>query len=254
MKHLLTTLLPAALLGLMFWGIDVMPRSVEMLESALSPELPLEYDLTGWYGQATQESAEERRVLAHDTRFSKGIYIKLRDDANTPRNPTITVSLIFSGNDMNHSIHRPERCLPSQGHLSLNSRAETLQLADGRELVFTRLSSLVPDPANPREYIHFIHYYVFVGHSTILSSHILRTLRDISDRTLTGQVQRWAYFQAGSQWGGSTGHTEEQADTQLRQLIKQLFPQLIDWPSLGLSGRFDEKNDSPRPYPVSHKN
>ncbi len=232
MKRLLIALLPALLMALMLVAVEKMPRQVDMLESALSPELPLGYKLEGWYGQRTQESAMERAILAHDTRFSKGLYIKLHDELGATRNPIITVSLVFSGHDMNHSIHRPERCLPSQGHLSLTGRAEDIQLKNGKTLTFTRLDSVTPDTPEARQYTHHIHYYVFVGHHSIISSHLPRVAQDIYDRCLSGQVQRWAYFQVGVQWGGETGHSEEQADAQLRELISRLLPRLIDWKAL----------------------
>ncbi len=233
MKRLILALIPAMLMALVIWGSATMPRNVEFLESALNPELPVEYELEGWYGQRTQESAVERQILAEDTRFSKGIYVKRRDDPDAPRNPAISLSLIYSGNDMNHSIHRPEGCLPAQGHLSLVARSETLRLADGHELTFTRLASLLPDENKPNSYVHYIHYYVFVGHNAVTHNHLMRVFRDIRDRATSGRVQRWAYFQAGSCWGGSTGHSEEQTDAQLREFIKQIAPQLIDWKSIG---------------------
>ena len=233
MKRLVIALLPALLMALMFAAIEMMPHEVKMLESALSPELPLGYRLEGWYGLRTQESAEERRILAQDTRFSKGIYIKLREDICTPRTPPVNVSLVFSGHDMNHSIHRPERCLPTQGHLSLTGRREELRLANGRELAFTRLASVTADTPEAQEYTHHIHYYVFVGNHSILSSHIARALQDICDRTTTGRVQRWAYFQVGTQWGGRTGCSEARAEAQLREFIAELLPCLINWEALG---------------------
>ncbi len=233
MKRLLLAFLPALLMGLTLWGSASMPRQLEFLESALSPDLPLNYELEGWYGVRQQESAEERATLAQDTRFSKGAYVKLRDDANSPRNPGLSVSLIYSGNDMNHSIHRPEGCLPAQGHLSLTSSKTTLRLANGQELAFTRLNSVTPCPDNPREFLHHIHYYVFVGHDTIVSTHIARVIRDICDRATSGSVQRWAYFQAGTQWGGNTAFSEEEAEAHLRELITQLLPRLIDWKAVG---------------------
>ncbi|MBQ1961160.1 MAG: hypothetical protein II349_06530, partial [Akkermansia sp.] len=75
-------------------------------------------------------------------------------------------------------------------------------------------------------------YYVFVGHNSILSTHLGRTLRDMSDRVLHGYVQRWAYYQIGTYWGGETGISEEVADAQLRSLISQLTPQLINWDAM----------------------
>ncbi len=233
MKRLIISLLPTLLMGLTLWGVWIMPREVALMESALSPELPLDYELEGWYGVRTQESAAERQVLAADTRFSKGIYTKRRDNPDAPRNPSISLSLIFSGNDMNHSIHRPEGCLPAQGHLSLTARSETIRLADGKELTFTRLASVVPDENINNSYVHYIHYYIFVGSHSILHNHIARVLRDILDRTTSGRVQRWAYFQAGVRWGGSTEHSEELAETQLREFIAHILPQLIDWEACG---------------------
>ncbi len=233
MKRLLVTFLPAVLMGLVLWGSATMPKELSFQESALSPEIPLDYELEGWYGQRTQESAEERLILAADTRFSKGIYVKRRDDPDAPRNPVINLSLIYSGNDMNHSIHRPESCLPAQGHLSLTARSETLRMADGRELTFTRLASVVPDEQQKGSYIHYIHYYIFVGHHTILHNHLARVGYDIMERVTSGSVQRWAYFQAGVQWGGSSGYTEELSDSQLREFISQIVPQLIDWKAVG---------------------
>ncbi len=235
MKRLLLSLLPALFMGLVLWGSYALPRQQEFLESALSPELPLGHDLPGWYGQRTQESAAERQVLAPDTRFSKGMYVKRRASADAPLNPYMSLSLIFSGNDMNHSIHRPEGCLPAQGHLSLTSRSETLRLEDGREITFTRLASLMRDEESEGGFLHYIHYYVFVGHSTILHNHLARVFTDICDRATSGRVQRWAYFQAGTQWGGRSGFSEQEADSQLREFISLIFPNLIDWQSLGRS-------------------
>ncbi len=233
MKRFLFALLPAALMGLTLWGSASMPEHFEFRESALSPDIPLEYELEGWYGQRTQESAAERRILAKDTQFSKGIYIKRRDDPDAPRNPSISLSLIYSGNDLNQSIHRPESCLPAQGHLSLIARTETLKLDNGQELTFTRLASVLPDEENPGNFIHYIHYYVFVGHHTILHNHLARVGVDILERTTSGRVQRWAYFQAGVQWGGSSGYSEELSDAQLQAFIRQILPGLIDWKAVG---------------------
>ncbi len=232
MKRSLIALLPALLMALVLWCSIAMPKHVEFQESALSPDIPLDYTLEGWYGQRTQESAAERSILAKDTRFSKGIYIKRRDDPDAPRNPSINLSLIYSGNDMNHSIHRPESCLPAQGHLSLTARTETIRLQNGKELTFTRLASVLPNEEDPGSYTHYIHYYVFVGHHTILHNHLARVGLDILDRATSGRVQRWAYFQAGTCWGGSTGFTEEQAATQLREFISQILPGLIDWEAI----------------------
>ena len=44
--------------------------------------------------------------------------------------PPVEISIVYSGADMNSSIHRPERCLPSQGHLNLRGSTSEITLAD----------------------------------------------------------------------------------------------------------------------------
>ncbi len=233
-KSWLMALVPALLMAAALVLIKEMPTHTTMLDSAISPDLPLGYDLEGWYGVRTQESAEERLKLAADTIFSKGVYVKRRDDPDAPRLPDVSVSIVYSGQDMNTSIHRPEVCLPAQGHVSLDGETDTIALSDGREIPVTRLASMLPDREDSRKYVHYIHYYVFVGHDCVKGSHLARTFTDIVDRALLGQVQRWAYFQVGSCWGGDSGVTEEQCDAMIRQLISELLPRLIDWKNIRL--------------------
>lgn len=229
---LIKAVLPPALLMLILSLVFLLPKHDELVESSISPDMPLAYDLPGWLGTKLQESELERNSLAADTRFSKASYTKLRTTLAEPRGPEIVASIVYSGSDMNASIHRPERCLPSQGHVDLQGRQEELVLSDGRRLTFTRLASRTPGQGPSRPALQHINYYVFVGHNSILSTHLGRTLRDMSDRVLHGYVQRWAYYQIGTYWGGETGISEEVADAQLRGLISQLTPQLINWDAM----------------------
>ena len=130
---------------------------------------------------------------------------------------------------MNASIHRPERCLPSQGHLNLRGSTSEITLADGRQLSVTRLTSQVQLPGERKQTINFINYYVFIGHGTIHHSHLGRTAQDIYDRIAKGYVQRWAYFQAGSYWAPELGISEDEADKHIRALISDLLPGQINW-------------------------
>ncbi len=234
MKSLLRAFVPALLMLLVFIGIYTMPTHDRMLPSSISPELPLDYELEGWYGRRTQESAAERNILAADTKFSKGIYVQLRETEDTPANPPINVSIVYSGDDMNNSIHRPEVCLPGQGHVNLQGSLATLKLADGRELEFTRLVSKVPVKGNSLLYTDHVHYYIFIGHTDIQPTHMGRNLRDIYDRVVHGYVQRWAYLQVGCHWGGESHFTQEQSEAQVRRLLSELLPRLIDWEKVGM--------------------
>ena len=229
MKALIRRTLPPVLLGLILCLIPLMPQGTDLLPSAANPELPLDYDLPGWYGVKTQESEKERSMLADDTKFSKAIYNHINPFTYEKEEPPVNVSFVYSGSDLNNSIHRPERCLPAQGHLNLSGRDEELTLADGRKLTLRRLSSntLIDNKAGHN--IYHIHYYVFVGSDTVCSSHLVRTWRDIWDRMVTGRVQRWAYIQIGTHWGEEVGITEQQAESHLRALIRDLVPRQIDW-------------------------
>lgn len=228
-RSLLTAFLPPLVLALVLGIIFLLPRQEQLLESSIRPEMPLYGDLEGWYGMKIQETEIERSVLAADTRFSKACYVKRRNSLMAPREPQVVASIVYSGSDMNSSIHRPERCLPAQGHLDLIGHASDVTLSDGHVLTFTRLTSRTPAPEKEGKDLQHINYYIFVGHDSIQSNHLARTLRDMYDRVFRGCAQRWAYFQIGTCWGGSTGISEKQAETRLRELISQLTPKLMEW-------------------------
>lgn len=230
MKKLFLALLPPLLILLTLAGTSLLPQQANMASSAFSPDLPLERDLPGWFGQKMQESEQERIVLARDTQFSKAAYLKLRDDPDERRFPPLYVSLVYSGRDMNSSIHRPERCLPAQGHQGLSSSVRTVTLDNGIQLTFTRLSTYLPNVEGKP--LPQINYYIFAGHSDVTHNHLMRTFLDIRDRALFGSVQQWAYFQVGSCWGEQVGITEEECDAMLARFISNLLPRLADWSSI----------------------
>lgn len=228
MKQIFSALAPALLLGTLFSCVFILPTQNALLESSISPDLPTGYRLDGWYGTKTQESEVERATLAADTRFSKAVY---REDALllSSRKPDINVSIVYSGSDMNNSIHRPERCLPAQGHMNLQSQVRHIRLTNGREITFTRLSSFIPNKEVPGGRIRFVHYYAFIGHGTICHNHLQRTAQDMFDRVVRGAVERWAYIQVGTYWGDELGISEQEADERIGRLLGDLLPGLISW-------------------------
>ena len=229
---IIKAIVPPAVLALQLSMVLILPRHEELVESSISPDLPLDYDLPGWRGTKIQESEKERSVLAADTRFSKAHYIQPPRVPWEKSTPPIEISIVYSGNDMNSSIHRPERCLPAQGHVNLEVHSDTITLADGRTIAVSRLTSQVPLNDQKRGFLNFIHYYVFIGHGSMHHTHLGRTMQDIYDRIVLGQVQRWAYFQAGTCWAPALGITEEEADQKIRNLISELLPGQVDWQKL----------------------
>ena len=223
-KDAVKAALPPLLLGLLLACIALLPTVNELLPSSVSPDLPLGFSMPGWYGVKTQESDMEREALAADTVFSKAVY---REDVGNK--PDINVSVVYSGNDMNNSIHRPERCLPAQGHQDLRASVRRVTLSNGRELSFTRLSSFVPSKSATAKRVRFTHYYIFIGHGTICHNHLERTVRDMYDRVVSGAVERWAYLQVGTCWGEEMGISEEEADHRICHLLSDLLPDLVNW-------------------------
>ncbi|MBR5879124.1 MAG: exosortase-associated EpsI family protein [Akkermansia sp.] len=228
-RKLLRSLLPPLLTVSILSCVFILPREEELVESSISPDLPLHDALAGWQGRKVQESERERRVLAADTRFSKATYSRVKRVPWEKSLPPVEISIVYSGRDMNASIHRPERCLPSQGHLNLQGKSDEITLKDGRKLNITRLSSQVQIPGEKKQTLNFIHYYIFVGHSNIHHTHLGRTAQDMYDRVAKGYVQRWAYFQAGSYWSPELGISKSEADKHIRDLISDLLPGQINW-------------------------
>ena len=229
MIKILSALTPAFVLGIILSLTFIIPEKAELQASSMSMDLPLRFDLSDWYGIRRQESPAERRSLAPDTLFSKADYRLVYSDEWDKAMPDVHVSLVFSGNDMNQSIHRPEMCLPGQGHLNLLATNTMLTLNNGKEVKFTRLTTFRRNPDIPDKKLHYIHYYTFVGKGNIRHSHTQRVICDILDRTLKGKVQRWAYCQIGTYWSPHLGITQEDADRLIQKLISQLLPQIINW-------------------------
>ena len=224
--------LPVMMMSSLISTKYLIPTERDIVEASISPQMPLNDTLPGWKGIRTQESEAERRILTKDTRFSKALYYQKPRVPWEKLTPAINVSIVYSGKNMNGSIHRPEACLPAQGHVNLQTRKDTIELSNGKALNFTRISSLTPLPEDPRKRLHYIHYYVFAGSNSIHHTHIARYIQDSLDRLMYGRVQSWAYFQAGTCWGSEINVTEEDADRRLRKLISELLPGLINWESI----------------------
>lgn len=229
MFNILKAFAPAIVLGGLLSLAFLIPQTAELQSSSMTMELPLRFDLPGWYGIRRQETPAERATLASDTLFSKADYQLLENDISEELLPDVHVSLVFSGNDMNQSIHRPELCLPGQGHLDLTGSDACFQLENGREVRMTRLTSFKRNAENPQNKVNYIHYYTFVGKGNLCHSHMQRMIYDIRDRTLQGKVQRWAYFQIGTYWAPHMHISREDAEKLLQKLIVQLLPRIINW-------------------------
>lgn len=220
--------------------IYCLPKAGEMSASAIRMELPLE--LGSWSFNHRPPSEEEIKVLAADTQFAKAICLRPRPGEYDPirggRIPDrIDLSVVLSGHDLNNSIHRPERCMPAQGHALGVSKTVDLKLPNGRAIKVKRLlsvQSLPVDETHTRYESHqCLTYYFFVGHRVTTHDHFERTMIDMKDRLFYGMDQRWAYVSASMWYGkvpwiGSEVHIDE-VDTKLQEFLGQFAAQQIKW-------------------------
>lgn len=204
-------------LGLVF----LLPRAPAIQPSSVSMELP---DFIGpWFGTNQEVSEAERNALAADTEFARKVYTNGAGDQ-------IYVSVVMSGEDMNNSIHRPERCLPAQGWSIVTSDSDRLEVEDDALPVMRLYNSRPIRAENGDSHnLYSIHYYWFVGHNNITQSHTERTLIDMRDRLLYGYNQRWAYVTVVAtitEGISRFGRSEEETDRMIRDFISELLPQI----------------------------
>jgi Protein of unknown function (DUF3485) len=220
--------------------IYVLPQAGEMAESAARMDLPRES--VGWQFEAKAASEAEIKTLGGETKFSKALCIRPRlgetgaDGRALP--DLMELSIVLSGSDLNTSIHRPERCMPAQGHRIMEAKSIPLEVDGGHHFRAKRLLSVRTVPAQdaggkPWE-LNCVTYYFFVGRNQITDNHLERTLIDMKDRLLHGLDQRWAYVSATMiygkpPWLQGREFTLEEADQKLAEFLSTFAAEQIDW-------------------------
>ena len=234
-RFLLLPILLFAMLGTVY----VLPRRGRVAESAINMDLPLV--LGDWQGVKRAESQRERDSLAKDTEFAKVDFSRRRIGTTRPGGypdfDRVSVSVVLSGYDINNSIHRPERCLPAQGHTIWSIRNSVIDLDGGRQLKARELSTKqqvrLREDSDEVVVVDSLIYYFFVGHDRVTNDHYERTFIDMKDRLLKGRDQRWAYVtvatnQGNLPWSGRNISREE-AEKMLGDFCKKLALKVIDW-------------------------
>jgi hypothetical protein len=153
----------------------------------------------------------------------------------------IDLSIVLSGTDINNSIHRPERCMPSQGHQIYDAKSDLLKTAAGKTFPVRNLTSLqvVPLKSGESLKLNCVTFYFFIGQKEITEDHLRRTFIDMRDRLLRGQDQRWAYVSA-SMWFSEAGEygltSRDNAEKEIRQFLSDLADNNIDWEQIASKG------------------
>jgi Protein of unknown function (DUF3485) len=228
-------------LGASFSAIYLLPKVGAVAQSAVKMELPATSG--DWILRGQSPSQSEIEILKGDTQFSKAVCLAARpgerDEDGQIIPDRLDLSIVLSGADINNSIHRPERCMPAQGHSILSSSDRILKLSNGREFKIKRLVSIQSQQINKdsgrEEYVKHqcLTYYFFVGHDRVTNDHLGRTLIDMKDRLVYGMDQRWAYTSA-SMWYGKipwikTEVTEAEADEKLQKFLAGFTEKQINW-------------------------
>lgn len=227
-------LLPAFLAATL-GAIYLLPSAGDVAQSAINMTLP---EASGaWHLHTIPPTAAETGTLAKDTTFAKAVCFCPRRGDFSVEEDRADLSVVLSGYDLNNSIHRPERCMPAQGHNILSAKDVTLKLANGRAITVRRLRSIqtLANPNNRKldRHLDCVTYYFFVGHDRLEHDHLHRTWTDMRDRILRGIDQRWAYVSL-SMWFGKVPEIDErvsepEADGKLLRLLAQFAETQINW-------------------------
>jgi EpsI family protein len=216
-----------ALLACGLGTVFFIPRQTQLQPCRIRMELPSL--LGGWAGKPAIVTQKEHDILAGDTQFCRKVYEDGLGDQ-------VLVSIVLSGHDLDNSIHRPERCLPTQGWAieSTTSLSIPVPAAPGGSLPVTRLYNMREATTKSGQVVkvHNVIYYWFVGYSDITASHFEREYLDMKDRLLHGYNQRWAYVTVASNvtrglTSEGAGRDGGQIDAMLQGMIQQVYPLIV---------------------------
>jgi hypothetical protein len=193
-----------------------------VVTNAGQPQLP--EDIGELFGHDQKISDAELYILPKDTTFARKSY----GPPGTVDQQRILCSIILSGAER-RSIHRPERCLPSQGWRIENSHTESVPLSSGRTLEVTALLLARPATLNNGAQVtrrqYFLYWFVGKGVTTpYQTSRILMTYWDMLVHRVN---QRWAYVIVAkdiSQSWDPNGESPEQTLGELKQFIQVSVP------------------------------
>lgn len=203
-------------------SVLLLPRQLGFQPVGITLELPKM--VGGWYGRDLDVSEKERTVLGKETEFARKSY---RNGIGYE----LVASIVLSGQDMNTSIHRPERCMPAQGYTIIDKSSVPVALPGRGTLHVTRLQNVrnVPAEDGAPMPLYNVTYYWFVGATDATGSHYRRIWLDVKDWLLHGYNQRWAYVTVAAQLPQGTEpdvRAQRQVDDWMKDFIKQLLPKI----------------------------
>lgn len=233
----------AGILTAGFSTIFLLPKTPPIKDTRLAAHLPEKFG--EWGGKDVAIGDKELTVLAGDTRFERKSYSQRYNSTAPP----VEVSIVFSGKDLNNSIHRPETCLTAAGWRFVRLRYHTVPGSGGRpglpvkEMLCKKPRHdekgqpvMLPDGKQLEDWM--LLYYTFIGHNEITPGHYSRTFIDIRDRVIGGYDQTWAYatfstkvtgkyVDQGASIGYMTPMSIDQTGDYLAEFINSLTPAVL---------------------------
>lgn len=157
----------------------------------------------------------EWRALPRDTVIFKKQYFH-----NHREEDSVYAGVVLSGSDR-ASIHRPELCMPSQGHTIEYAELIDVPLPGRNPLQIKILNLSRRFPNGQKVYTYYA--YWFVGKDTETPHHLERMLWMATDRIFRNVSHRWAYISLSGQKPSvdSTAHHDT-----LRDIVQHLYPQI----------------------------
>ncbi len=211
-----------AVLLIVLLGMSTVSFLPKFFFQPLGVELKLPESVGDWTGEDLKIGDNEIAILGKETEFARKAYRNGRGDE-------LQVTIVLSGQDMNTSIHRPERCLVAQGW-SLTSAPTVGVPVPGRgglDVKQLKVVKMLRADNGQTIPVTNLNYYWFVGRSETTPSHFQRWLIDKGDRLFRGYNQRWAYFTVAAtitQNLKSNGRSEAETAALIEDFIKGLVP------------------------------
>ncbi|CAN5134597.1 hypothetical protein BH23VER1_BH23VER1_30910 [soil metagenome] len=217
-------------LGGGYAAVGLIPDAPPIQEASVEMDLP--EAIGSWEGKRIEPSEAELQLLSEDTEFEKRLYSRSEPTTLFEQLQAVNAGIVLSGQDLNNSIHRPERCLPAQGFRDL--QVTTVEVPVGESSVTVRrIHSYrdLPMRDGGQLRLYNINYYWFVGHGHSTESHYERTFLDMSDRLVKGYNQRWAYFTISSYMTDNidpiVGRDEAATDKQIAKFIEAIYQSCV---------------------------
>ena len=173
-------------------------------------------DVGSWHGKDLEVTQKEIDVLGKGTEFARKLY-------TTPSGAGLLVTIVLSGQDVNTSIHDPNRCLPAQGWTIIEKKTDTISCDNGTSIKTTRL---VNQSTSDRSSPYSIDYFWFVGYKQVVASPLERNIIDWRDRLFRGYDQRWAYITVFANIRNNSDQTQAAADAAIKSFVAELFPKI----------------------------